>query len=297
MDAHNRGSSWTRPWPRWKAAWPATTWPTINNAEVVAAALLWGDGDFGRTIGLASEPASTPIARAPPPVRSSGRSTARPACRSIGPILSRTASTVPFSVSRAFVSPSSRTGRCGWARPWPPHKGLYAGPPWSCRWPPSKPPPAGRGNWAAGPSPTRCWPPRPSPRGAFSPRLFAWSARRALADLEPGPARPGPSNPYPRAGWCSMSAPVGGGQPSPGTASGPAGRGGREPSHARRRLPRRLRGRGRRMPRSPAAGPTWPTRPPRQRWSCAATSCTTWPTSPRSWPRCTLTPSAGSWSS
>jgi len=28
---------------------------TINNAEVVAAALLWGDGDFARTIGLAVE--------------------------------------------------------------------------------------------------------------------------------------------------------------------------------------------------------------------------------------------------
>ena len=28
---------------------------TINNAAVVAAALLWGDGDFSRTIGLAVE--------------------------------------------------------------------------------------------------------------------------------------------------------------------------------------------------------------------------------------------------
>ena len=28
---------------------------TINNAEVVAAALLWGDGDFSRTIGYAVE--------------------------------------------------------------------------------------------------------------------------------------------------------------------------------------------------------------------------------------------------
>jgi ADP-ribosylglycohydrolase len=28
---------------------------TINNAEVVAAALLWGERDFGRTIGLAVE--------------------------------------------------------------------------------------------------------------------------------------------------------------------------------------------------------------------------------------------------
>lgn len=37
---------------------PGYSWVhTINNAEVVSAALLWGDGDFSRTIGLAVEAA------------------------------------------------------------------------------------------------------------------------------------------------------------------------------------------------------------------------------------------------
>jgi hypothetical protein len=56
MDAHNRGSSWDEAMASMEGRLAGYNWAhTINNAEVVAAALLWGDGDFGRTIGLAVE--------------------------------------------------------------------------------------------------------------------------------------------------------------------------------------------------------------------------------------------------
>jgi ADP-ribosylglycohydrolase len=56
MDAHCRGSSWDEAIASMEARLVGYNWVhTVNNAEVVAAALLWGEGDFGRTIGLAVE--------------------------------------------------------------------------------------------------------------------------------------------------------------------------------------------------------------------------------------------------
>jgi ADP-ribosylglycohydrolase len=56
MAAHANGASWDDAMASMEGRLAGYHWVhTINNAEVVAAALLWGDGDFGRTIGLAVE--------------------------------------------------------------------------------------------------------------------------------------------------------------------------------------------------------------------------------------------------
>jgi ADP-ribosylglycohydrolase len=56
MDAHSTGASWDDAMSSMEKRLAGYHWVhTINNAEVVAAALLWGAGDFGRTIGLAVE--------------------------------------------------------------------------------------------------------------------------------------------------------------------------------------------------------------------------------------------------
>jgi ADP-ribosylglycohydrolase len=56
MDAHKNGKSWDEAMASMEGRLGGYNWVhTINNAEVVAAALLWGDGDFSRTIGLAVE--------------------------------------------------------------------------------------------------------------------------------------------------------------------------------------------------------------------------------------------------
>lgn len=58
VDAHAAGQSWDQAMDSMQQRLDSYHWVhTINNAEVVAAALLWGDGDFSRTIGLAVEAA------------------------------------------------------------------------------------------------------------------------------------------------------------------------------------------------------------------------------------------------
>ena len=79
---------------------------TINNAEVVAAALLWGEGDFSRTIGLAVEAGlDTDCAGATAgSVFGALHGTSRPFPRT-GPSRSRTRCTAPSSASTALRSP------------------------------------------------------------------------------------------------------------------------------------------------------------------------------------------------
>ena len=56
ISAHDAGQSWDQAMDSIQQRLDGYHWVhTINNAEVVAAALLWGDGDFSRTIGLAVE--------------------------------------------------------------------------------------------------------------------------------------------------------------------------------------------------------------------------------------------------
>ena len=56
IGAHDAGQSWDQAMDSMQRRLGGYHWAhTINNAEVVAAALLWGEGDFGRTIGLAVE--------------------------------------------------------------------------------------------------------------------------------------------------------------------------------------------------------------------------------------------------
>jgi ADP-ribosylglycohydrolase len=56
ISAHAAGQSWDQAMDSMQQRLDGYHWVhTINNAEVVAAALLWGDGDFSRTIGLAVE--------------------------------------------------------------------------------------------------------------------------------------------------------------------------------------------------------------------------------------------------
>jgi ADP-ribosylglycohydrolase len=56
IDTHDAGRSWDQAMGSMEQRLDGYHWVhTINNAEVVAAALLWGEGDFGRTIGLAVE--------------------------------------------------------------------------------------------------------------------------------------------------------------------------------------------------------------------------------------------------
>ena len=56
ISAHEAGQSWDEAMDDMERRLAGYHWVhTINNAEVVAAALLWGDGDFSRTIGLAVE--------------------------------------------------------------------------------------------------------------------------------------------------------------------------------------------------------------------------------------------------
>jgi ADP-ribosylglycohydrolase len=56
MDAHQNGEPWDEAMTSMEGRLAGYNWVhTINNAEVVAAALLWGEGDFSRTIGLAVE--------------------------------------------------------------------------------------------------------------------------------------------------------------------------------------------------------------------------------------------------
>lgn len=56
ISAHDAGRSWDQAMDSMQRRLDGYHWVhTINNAEAVAAALLWGDGDFSRTIGLAVE--------------------------------------------------------------------------------------------------------------------------------------------------------------------------------------------------------------------------------------------------
>jgi ADP-ribosylglycohydrolase len=54
-DLHASGGGWEEACVYVENRWPISAGHTINNAAVIAAALLWGDGDFGRSIGLAVE--------------------------------------------------------------------------------------------------------------------------------------------------------------------------------------------------------------------------------------------------
>ncbi len=85
MTAHAGGASWDDAMTSMENRLAGYHWVhTINNAEVVAAALLWGDGDFTRTIGLAVEAGSIRTAQGPRPGRSSAPSTVRKRCRGTG---------------------------------------------------------------------------------------------------------------------------------------------------------------------------------------------------------------------
>jgi len=56
LHAFDAGHTWEEAIASMEARLEGYDWVhTLNNAEVVMAALLWGDGDFGRTIGLAVE--------------------------------------------------------------------------------------------------------------------------------------------------------------------------------------------------------------------------------------------------
>jgi ADP-ribosylglycohydrolase len=56
IDAYDAGRSWDQAMDSMEQRLGGYHFVhTINNAEVVAAALLWGEGDFGRTIGFAVE--------------------------------------------------------------------------------------------------------------------------------------------------------------------------------------------------------------------------------------------------
>jgi hypothetical protein len=55
MELHAAGKSWDDACDYVESRWPYAWVHTINNAGVVAAALLWGEGDFSRSIGLAVE--------------------------------------------------------------------------------------------------------------------------------------------------------------------------------------------------------------------------------------------------
>ena len=56
MSTFEEGGSWDDAMQSMEKRLDGYHWVhTINNAEVVSAALLWGDGDFSRTIGLAVE--------------------------------------------------------------------------------------------------------------------------------------------------------------------------------------------------------------------------------------------------
>jgi ADP-ribosylglycohydrolase len=58
VSAYDAGDSWESAMESMEKRLDGYHWVhTINNAEVVAAALLWGEGDFSRTIGLAVEAA------------------------------------------------------------------------------------------------------------------------------------------------------------------------------------------------------------------------------------------------
>lgn len=53
LDQHAAGSSWDDALVRIQAAYGHYSWVhTVNNAAVVVAGLLWGEGDYARTIGL-----------------------------------------------------------------------------------------------------------------------------------------------------------------------------------------------------------------------------------------------------
>lgn len=55
-DAHDAGQSWEQAMESMEQRLDGYSWVhTINNAEVVTAALLWGEGNFDRTIGLGVE--------------------------------------------------------------------------------------------------------------------------------------------------------------------------------------------------------------------------------------------------
>jgi ADP-ribosylglycohydrolase len=55
MELHAAGRSWDDACDYVESRWPYAWVHTINNAGVVAAALLWGEGDFSRSVGLAVE--------------------------------------------------------------------------------------------------------------------------------------------------------------------------------------------------------------------------------------------------
>jgi ADP-ribosylglycohydrolase len=55
MELHAAGRSWDDACDDVESRWPYAWVHTVNNASVVAAALLWGEGDFSRSIGLAVE--------------------------------------------------------------------------------------------------------------------------------------------------------------------------------------------------------------------------------------------------
>jgi ADP-ribosylglycohydrolase len=56
LAAYASGASWEEAMASMESRWAGYHWVhTINNAEVVAAALLWGNGDFSHTVGLAVE--------------------------------------------------------------------------------------------------------------------------------------------------------------------------------------------------------------------------------------------------
>jgi ADP-ribosylglycohydrolase len=56
LELHAGGLDWDAARDRVEARFGRYSWlHTVNNAAVVALALLWGDGDFGRTVGLAVE--------------------------------------------------------------------------------------------------------------------------------------------------------------------------------------------------------------------------------------------------
>ena len=55
MDLHASGGTWDEASDYIDSRWPYAWVHTINNAAAIAAALLWADGDFSRSIGLVVE--------------------------------------------------------------------------------------------------------------------------------------------------------------------------------------------------------------------------------------------------